>query len=215
MPSSARVILVAAGVLGCAVAAVLLLPHDPAALRTAIATAGRAAPAAALLAWVLLTPALVSGTVLAAATGLAFGAATGSAVAALGAVLGGMAAFAVARAGARSAAEHLLGDRLRGLRSLLDRRGLAAVLAARLAPGVPTTVLHYAAGVSRVRTRDFVIALAVRGTLRTAPYALLGAGLGSRSPVWAAAAVASMAVGAALAALLGVRLRRRTPGALA
>jgi uncharacterized membrane protein YdjX (TVP38/TMEM64 family) len=187
-----------------AVAAAVALPHSPAELRHLVLAAGVAAPLVLLGAWVVLTPALFPGPVLAAAGGLAFGAATGTALSCAGAVLGGLAAFAVARLVARGAiASHLLRSaRLARINALLERRGFAAVLAARLMPGVPATGLYYAAGASSVRRSAFTAAIALGALLRTTPYALLGDGLATGSALPFIAAAASAAVGAALAALL-------------
>jgi uncharacterized membrane protein YdjX (TVP38/TMEM64 family) len=189
---------------GAFVAVVLLLPHSPDELRMLVASAGVLAPAIALGAWILLTPAMFSGTLLAAASGLAFGALGGAALSVAGAVLGGLAAFALARTVARGQVDALLRrhPRLERLNSLLERRGFLATLVARLMPGVPATGLHYAAGVSPVATRAFAGAMAVGAVVRTAPYAVLGQGIGSGSPATIAVAVASIGVGGLAAALL-------------
>ena len=190
-------------------AAALLLPHSPAELRELVLSAGVAAPAFALAAWILLTPALFPGTVLAAATGLAFGAVGGVALSLVGAVLGGLAAFALARTAARSQVERLLmrGARLTKLHGPLARRGFLALLTARLMPGVPVSGLHYAAGVSPVRTSAFAAAIALGALLRTTPYALLGQGLGSGSALTLIVAASSIGLGGLAAALLVRRLR--------
>jgi uncharacterized membrane protein YdjX (TVP38/TMEM64 family) len=188
--------------------AAVLLPHSPSGLRGLVAGAGAAAPALALGAWVVLVPAMFPATVLAAAGGLAFGSAGGALVAVIGAVAGGLVAFGLARFGARGAVQRLAErqPRLARLQGLLERRGFAAVLAARLMPGVPAGGLHYAAGASSVRARSFAAAIAIGALLRTVPYALLGGGLGSGSPAPLLVAGASMALGAAAAAVLGRRL---------
>jgi uncharacterized membrane protein YdjX (TVP38/TMEM64 family) len=209
VPAIVRLILLAAAVGAVAAAAAFVLPHDVGALQELATVAGAAAPLAAIAAWVLLTPALFPGAVLAAAGGLAFGAGPGAAVAWVGALLGALAAFGLARGIGRRAAEQLLGDRLARPRALLERRGFAAVLVARLAPGVPATILHYAAALSRVRGRHFTAAIAVGAALRTAPYAVLGAGLGAGSASAVGVAAASIAVGALGAMLVGARLRAR------
>lgn len=185
-------------------AAALLLPHSPAGLRELVLGLGPAAPAIALGAWLLLTPALFPGTVLAAAGGLAFGAVGGAAVSLAGAVLGGLTAFALARTAARGPVERLVRGRPRLLRvhELLQRRGFAAVLAARLMPGVPATGVHYAAGVSPVPARGFVAAMAIGALLRTVPYAVLGQGIGSGSATTVLFAGASIVLGGLTAALL-------------
>jgi uncharacterized membrane protein YdjX (TVP38/TMEM64 family) len=165
-----------------------------------------------LAAWVVLTPALFPGPVLAAAGGMAFGAAGGTALAWGGAVLGGLAAFSLSRTAARSAIEPRVrrSRRLVQLNALLERRGFAAILAARLMPGVPASGLHYAAGVSPVRRWPFTAAIAIGALLRTTPYALLGQGLATGSAVPLIAAAASMAIGAGGATLL---LRQARAGA--
>ena len=192
------------GVLVAGVAAALLLPHSPAGLRELVLAAGVAAPAIALAAWVLLTPALFPGTLLAAAGGLAFGAVEGAALAWLGAVLGGLTAFTLARTTLRGSALRLARRTtlLARVHRMLARRGFAAVLAARLMPGVPATALHYVAGASPVRARPFTAAIAVAALLRTAPYALLGHGLASGSTAALAVAAASIALGGGASILL-------------
>ena len=207
MPSR-RLICMTALVGAAFAAAAILLPHSPADLRELILAAGVAAPAIALVAWILLTPAMFSGTVLAAASGLAFGALGGSALSVAGAVLGGLAAFALGRTAGRTQVEATLmrHARLRKVHGLLERRGFLAVLAARLMPGVPATGLHYVAGVSPVRKRAFAAAMALGALLRTAPYAVLGQGIGSGSLATILIAGASIALGALTAAVLVRRL---------
>jgi uncharacterized membrane protein YdjX (TVP38/TMEM64 family) len=196
-------------VLLAVVAAAVALPHSPSGLRDLILAAGVAAPAIALAAWVVLTPALFPGTLLAAAGGLAFGAVEGTALAWTGAVLGGLAAFVLARTTARRPVLRLVkpGSRLERVTALLERRGFAAVLAARLMPGVPASALHYAAGVSPVRGRAFAAAIAIGAVLRTTPYALLGQGLATGSAPMLATAAASFAIGGGGALLLLRQLR--------
>jgi uncharacterized membrane protein YdjX (TVP38/TMEM64 family) len=197
------------------VATGLLLPHSPTALRELLRSAGPAAPLAALAAWIVLTPALFPGTVLAAAGGLAFGAFGGAALAFGGAVAGGLAAFTLARTAASGAADGLVARsaRLARVNTLLERRGFAAVLAARLTPGVPATGLHYVAGTSRVRPAAFVAAMAVAAPLRTVPYAVLGTGLASGSALTLVVAAGSIAIGGVASGLLVRNLLRTSPAA--
>jgi uncharacterized membrane protein YdjX (TVP38/TMEM64 family) len=210
MPARRLIALLAVAVPICAAAA-LLLPHSPEGLRQLILSVGPAAPLIALAAWLLLVPAMFPATILAAAGGLAFGTAGGAALAFVGATLGGLAAFALARTSARTTVERLVQRKPRLVRvnAMLEHRGFAAVLAARLMPGVPAGGLHYAAGVSPVRARAFAGAIAVGALLRTAPYAVLGHGLGSGSVATMAVAGASIALGGLGAAILFIQMRRR------
>ena len=210
MPPRRLIGLIAAVVCAFAAAA-LLLPHSPSDLRELLLALGPIAPAIAVAAWMVLTPALFPGTILAAAGGLAFGALAGGALALVGAVAGGLVAFALARGTARGPVERLVRRRpgLARLHELLERRGFPALLAARMMPGIPTTGLHYAAGVSPVRVREFIAAIAIGAVLRTVPYAVLGQGLGSGSIATILVAVASIVLGG-LAATILVRQLRRT-----
>ena len=197
------------------VAAGLWLPHGPSELRDLALSAGMAAPFVALAAWVLLTPALFPGPVLAAAAGLAFGALGGTALACVGAVLGGVAAFWLGRTVAREPATRIVqrSARLERVHTVLERRGFAAVLAARMMPGVPATGLYYAAGISPVRPRAFTAAIAIGALLRTTPYALLGHGVASGSPLAIGIAAGSIAIGGVVALVLLRGLRAAAPDA--
>lgn len=195
----------AAVVAGAFGAAALLVPHSPAELRELVLAAGSLAPVIALLAWIVLTPAMFPGTVLAAASGLAFGTPIGAALALVGATLGGLAAFTLGRKAAPGAVARLLArrERLRAkLDRLLERSGFAAVLAARLMPGMPAGALNYAAALSPVRPRAFAGAIAIGALLRTVPYAILGQGLAVGSEGTIAIAGGSILLGALGTALL-------------
>lgn len=197
-------------VLAAFAAAAILLPHSSSGLRALLTSLGGAAPLVALGAWILLTPAMFPGTVLAAAGGLAFGALGGSLIALGGAVAGGLAAFTLARTAAGQPVEHLVHSRprLTRIHALLEQRGFSAILAARMMPGVPVTALHYAAGVSPVRPRAFVSAIAIGALLRTVPYAILGQGLSSGSTVTILIAGGTAGLGGVAAAILLRQLRR-------
>jgi uncharacterized membrane protein YdjX (TVP38/TMEM64 family) len=210
-----RLIGLLAAVICAFAAAAFLLPHSPSELRELLLTLGPLAPLIALAAWMVLTPALFPGTVLAAAGGLAFGAFGGAALALVGAVAGGLVAFALARSAARAPVERLVTGKpkLARAHALLERRGFSALLAARLAPGVPTTGLHYVAGASPVRVREFTAVMAIGAVLRTVPYAVLGQGLGSGSVVTIVVAGASIVLGGLAATVLVRQLRREEPSA--
>lgn len=208
-----RLIAVLAVALAAAAAAAILLPHSPEGLRALLVAAGPLAPVVTFAAWILLTPAMFPGTVLAAACGMAFGVVGGASLAFAGAVAGGVTAFAIARTAGRARVEALTvrSATFQQVRALLAQRGFAAILAARLAPGVPASALHYAAGVSPVRLRAFTSAIAIGAVVRTVPYAVLGTGLATGSLVTLLVAGASIAVGALAAALLVARIRRPAP----
>ena len=130
-----------------------------------------------------------------------------------GGTLGGLIAFAIARAVGRDAAHELAGPRLRSLSERVERRGFLAVLAARLAPGVPATLLNYACGLSGVRAGAFAAAICIGSAPRVLAYAAIGASGGevtSLPALLGAGLLLAMALaGAALA------LRRRLRPAVA
>jgi len=175
MPPVLRLSLLGGTIAAVFATVALAAPHSPDALRDGLAGLGVAAPLVYVIVWALLTPALVSGTLLALGAGLSFGAATGSCVGIAGATAGGIIAFAIARRFGRSAVDRLMGARLHAAQQRVERRGFLAVLSARMAPGVPTTLLNYACGVSRVRLRDFMWGTFLGGAPRIVAYAALGA----------------------------------------
>jgi uncharacterized membrane protein YdjX (TVP38/TMEM64 family) len=162
-----------------------------------------------------LTPLMFPGPLLAGVSGLLFGTALGFPLSLGAAVLGACLAFAIARAAGGDAVERLAGPRLRGAHELVSRRGFVSVLYARIVPGVPYTLVNYAAGLTRIPLRTFAAATALGAAPRAFAYTALGGSLGNwRSPEAVAAAVVLvvMAVGGAAAALRS-RAGARAPSA--
>jgi len=195
--------------------AALGMPHSPDGLRALIVPLGWAAPLAFVVLWAALTPALFPGTALAAASGLLYGTAAGTAVSIASATLGSALAFTIARRLGRDAAAELAGPRLSRLQERIERRGFLSVLLARLAPGVPVTLLNYAGGLSRLRLRTFAAAIALGGAPRAFAYTALGGSFGDYGSPVAVVAIALIVLPAVAAAVLLVRARLRTaPAAL-
>jgi uncharacterized membrane protein YdjX (TVP38/TMEM64 family) len=126
-----------------------------------------------------LTVALFPGPLLAGASGLLFGTALGTPVSIVSATFGATLAFCLARWLARDAVEELAPPRVRRLRSWIGERGFLAVLYARIAPGLPYTLVNYAAGLAPIRLRDFVLATAIGASPRAFAYTALGGSLGN------------------------------------
>lgn len=169
------------------------LPHSPEAMRDALPLHGVELLVVVVVAWIVLTPMLVSATPLALATGLLFGTALGTCTSIVGATIGGAVAFLLARRLGHAGVESLGGRRLEALQERLARRGFTAVLLARIAPA-PATVLHYAAGVSRIRLAHFAPAIALGGVPRHFAYAALGSSGGDLGSPPAIAALALLGV---------------------
>jgi len=170
----ARLILLVLAAGSAAVIGLVLGPHSITELRSTVAAAGVSAPVVLLAAWLVLVPLLVSGSLLAAGTGVVLGPAVGLAVALPGATLGAGIAFLAARTAAGDAARRLAGRRLRLVEERLVRRPVLGVALLRVAPGVPAGPLAYAAGLTRVRLRDFLAGMALGGAPRIFVYAALG-----------------------------------------
>jgi uncharacterized membrane protein YdjX (TVP38/TMEM64 family) len=165
-----------------------------------------------------LTPALFPGPLLAGASGLLFGTWLGTPVSIVSATLGAVLAFSLARWIAHDAVEELEGRRVRALRAWIGRRGFVSVLYARIVPGVPYSLVNYAAGLSPVTLRAFAGATALGCAPRAFAYTALGGSLDDlRSPEAIAAVVVLvvMALGGALLArrdLLAARATAPGPG---
>lgn len=168
---------------------------------------GALGPLVYLAAAAALSAAMFPGPVLAAASGLLFGTALGFPVSLASAVLGATLAFLIGRIAAREAVEVLLGDRGRDLRRMIQRRGFLAVLYARIIPGLPYTVVNYAAGLTRIRLGAFVLATALGSAPRTFAYVALG---GSLHDLGSPAGLASIAA-LVLLGVIGVIVAARDP----
>jgi uncharacterized membrane protein YdjX (TVP38/TMEM64 family) len=152
-----------------------------------------------------LTVVLFPGPVLAAASGLIFGTALGTPVSIASATLGATLAFSLSRWWAHDAVVALAGPRLAALRAWVGRRGFLTVLYARIAPGVPYTLVNYAAGLTPVALRSFVAATAIGVAPRAFAYTALGGSLGDLGSPEALTAVAVLVA----MALIGLALARR------
>jgi uncharacterized membrane protein YdjX (TVP38/TMEM64 family) len=156
-----------------------------------------------------LTVALFPGPLLAGASGLLFGTALGTPVSIVSATLGATLAFCLARWWAHDAVQELAGPRLNALRAWVGRRGFLSVLYARIAPGVPYSLVNYAAGLTPILVRSFVAATAIGVAPRAFAYTALGGSLGDLRSPEAIVAVVVLVVMAAVGALVGGRDLRR------
>jgi uncharacterized membrane protein YdjX (TVP38/TMEM64 family) len=181
---------------------------SPERVRSAIDPLGAAAVPTFIVVSALLTCALFPGPLLAAASGLLFGTALGTPVSITAATLGAVVAFSIARFVAHDAVEALAGERLRSLQAWIERRGFWAVLYARIAPGIPYTLVNYVAGLTRVRIAAFAAATAIGVAPRAFAYTALGGSLDNLDSPEAMIALATL-VAMALFGLVALRLDRR------
>jgi uncharacterized membrane protein YdjX (TVP38/TMEM64 family) len=157
--------------------------------------------------------ALFPGPLLAGASGLLFGTALGTPVSIVAATTGATLAFSLSRWIAHDAVEQVASPRVRRLRAWIGRRGFFAVLYARLAPGVPYSLVNYAAGLAPIALRSFVAATAIGCAPRAFAYTALGGSLDDLSKPEAIIALAVLVVMAVAGVLAGRRqLRPSGPG---
>lgn len=176
-------------------------------VRDAVDPLGAAAVPVFIAVSALLTCALFPGPLLAGASGLLFGTALGTPVSITAATLGAVLAFSIARFVAHDAVQTLAGRRLAPLQEWIERRGFWAVLYARIAPGVPYSLVNYAAGLSRVALPTFAAATALGAAPRAFAYTALGGSLDDLGSPEAIVAIFALVV-MALTGLVALRAER-------
>lgn len=139
---------------------------------------GAAGPVVFICVSSCLTVCLFPGPLLAGASGLLFGTALGTPISIASATLGATLAFSLSRWWAHDAVEQIAGPRVQALRAWVGRRGFLSVLYARLAPGVPYSLVNYAAGLTPIALRSFVAATALGCAPRAFAYTALGGSFG-------------------------------------
>jgi phosphatidylserine/phosphatidylglycerophosphate/cardiolipin synthase-like enzyme/uncharacterized membrane protein YdjX (TVP38/TMEM64 family) len=115
------------------------------------------APLVVLAAYLVASLAMIPITLLILASALVFGPLSALLYAVLGSLLGAGAGFGLGRLLGRDFVRRLAGRRLNHLSRRLARRGLLAVIAVRVIPVAPFTIVNLAAGASHIRFRDFAI----------------------------------------------------------
>jgi uncharacterized membrane protein YdjX (TVP38/TMEM64 family) len=206
----------ALGVAAAIAVILLVVQPTPGAVRGRVADVrdwvdgvGPLAPLAFVAVSSLLTPLMFPGPLLAGASGLLFGTALGFPVTLAGAVLGACLAFSLSRYVAGDAIEQLAGPRLKAIEELVSRRGFVSVLYARIAPGVPYSLVNYAAGLTRIPLAVFAAATAIGTAPRAFAYTALGGSLGNLRSPEAAVAVAVLIVMGSVGLALLYRERRQ------
>jgi uncharacterized membrane protein YdjX (TVP38/TMEM64 family) len=202
-------------VLAIAVAFVLvtLAGIRPGDVRSWVDGAGLAGPVVFVLAGGVLGLALFPGHVTAAVAGLLFGALAGTALALAATLLGAALCLLAARRLGANAVLSLLGPRGRRWRAWLEANGFSAVLATRLAPGMPSGAVNYLAGLAGIRPRAFYAAVALGALPKTIAYVTLGGALSDPLSARGAFAAGLYVAAAAGGALVARRLVLSRPSA--
>ncbi len=178
---------------------------DPSFIRDRVASAGPWGIALFVVLYAVLSATPFPASTLTIASGLLFGLAVGAIVVVFAATMGAYLGYWGARALGRGQVARTEWDRLRRLDAMLGRRGLLSVLLVRLVP-LPFSLVNYAAGVSAVGQRDYVVGTMIGIVPATVAYTALGAyGTSPLSWPFAIALLAVLAI-AAGSALLARRL---------
>ena len=191
----------------------LLGRGDIAGLRDYIVSFGVWAPVASCFLMVLQAlVAPVPSFLITFANGLAFGVFWGWALSLFGHVLAAAVCFGISRALGRGPVEVLVGNT--GLESAdrwFARWGVYAVFAGRLVPGVAFDAISYAAGLTRMRFRNFMAATA----LGIFPQTFLYSYLGRQAPQYVGLFLLTsglVILGVAVVAIVRYRRERRESG---
>lgn len=193
-----RLVLLGLLLLAATVAGIVLGGGNRDGIGETIDAAGPLGPLAFVALYVVLTVLFFPGAILTAAGGATFGAALGTVLAVTGATIGATCAFLIGRRAGRAQVEQIAGRRIEAIDRWLERRGFLAVLYVRLIPVIPFNALNYAAGVSPVGTREYVLGTALGVIPGAFAYAALGSSLGDpTSPefIAALALVVALAIG--------------------
>ncbi len=197
--------------IGAAFAAVTATGIGPTEARQWIADAGAAGPILFVLVGGALGLALFPGHVTATVAGMLFGALAGTALAVAAALLGAGLCLLAARALGQDAVLSLLGARGRRWRDWVKDNGFSAVLACRLAPGMPSGPINYLAGLAGIRLRAFAAAVTLGALPKTIAYVALGGALADPVSTRGAIALGLYAATAAVGAVVARRLIRSRP----
>lgn len=132
---------------------------DPARLETVVSQfAGHSwTPVVALGAFVAGGFVMFPVTVLIAVTAMTFGPFTGFLYAAAGSVLSAALTYHVGALAGRRGLRQIVGQRLNRVSRALGKRGLLSIVALRLVPVAPFTIVNLIAGASHIRFRDYML----------------------------------------------------------
>ena len=148
---------------------------DLAAVRSRVEAAGVWGPALYFALYVALATVPSPIGLVTATGGALFGLWAGAGLSLAGALVGATLSFGVGRLLGREAVDRLIRGRLARVDALLADHGLAAVLVVRLVPLVPFIAINYAAGLSQVRFRHYLLGSAIGMVPGSLAYAALGA----------------------------------------
>jgi uncharacterized membrane protein YdjX (TVP38/TMEM64 family) len=192
-----RLVVLLVGVGAAATLVFVAVARSPETVREWVDGYGVAGPLVFIPVAAILSCAFFPGPLLAGASGLLFGTALGTPVAIASGTAAAALAYTLSRHGGRPMVEEAGGPRILRLREWVERRGFLAVLYARIAPGMPFTVVNYTVGLTRIPLPVFLAATAIGIAPRAFAYSALGGSLddlGSPEAIVALCVLVGMAV---------------------
>lgn len=176
--------------------------------RVWVSDRGAVAPLVFVLIFAGLTIAPFPKSVLAVVGGGLWGLCTGLAICMVAVVLGASLSFYIGRRYIGSSVRSLVGPHMREVDDAV-RSSFLAVLAIRVMPVLPFTLLNYAFGVTAIRYRRFALVTAIGSMPGTAAYVAVGA-TGADITSWKFwAALVAIAVISLAGAIITARRRRK------
>ncbi len=149
----------------------------PTALRTFIEQFGTAAPLIYILLYIVLTLIFFPATVVTILGGLVFGTFFGVVYAVIGATIAATFAFYIARYFGRQTVEKLLKGKVEKVDEKISSNGFASIATMRLL-FLPYMPISYAAGLTKVKAKDFVLATLLTNIPGAFAFAYLGNSFG-------------------------------------
>lgn len=180
-----------------------------------VQTLGLWAPLAFVAVYIGVVIFMLPAFLLTMAGGAVFGVVKGSALVLIGATIGGTLAFLLGRTVLRARVARRVASHptLSAVDRVIGEDGLRLMFLLRLSPAIPFVLSNYALGVTRVRQRDFV--LAMPGMLPIiASYAAFGAAGASAANGKGALPMPVLVLGVIATVILGLLFARMTQRAL-
>jgi uncharacterized membrane protein YdjX (TVP38/TMEM64 family) len=148
--------------------------YKPEFLQASIAKAGMWAPVLYILAYTVGTLTLLPSTPLNVSGGLLFGPWFGILWTSLGAIIAAAIAFLFSRTIGRQSIERRMAGRWQRMDAEIQRGGLFYMFAIRLVPIMPYGIVNFAAGLTSIRFRDFLIGTFLGTVPSVLPFVLIG-----------------------------------------
>lgn len=171
---TAVVLLTVICVIATGLAVYLLGGIDPAELQTRIRAAGSWAPLIYVALYIVGTVLVLPSTALNLTGGVVFGPWLGTVWTSIGAIIAAIATFAFARTVGREAIAKRLAGRWQAMDAEVRRGGVFYMFAIRLVPIMPYGLVNFAAGLTSISFKDYVVGTTLGTVPSVLPFVLLG-----------------------------------------